>query len=167
MGKIRVGQGPCTCGIINFQLVYVHSDIQGVCRSSRLVTALVLKFTRVQWGAIVPSLTEKAVEWLCITSYKMTVHVFLSYPHGRKMWTYKCALIGVNRKLAAYKAEASLALCYKLVDAIRVYTWSESKTSGIILKSEFSQPVALAYQQYGCHWNWFSESCSNVAMRTR
>jgi len=40
------GQGPCThfIGI-------VHSDIQGVCRSSRIVTALVLKITGVQWGA--------------------------------------------------------------------------------------------------------------------
>jgi len=29
----------------------VYSDIQAVCRSSKIVTALVLKFTREQWGA--------------------------------------------------------------------------------------------------------------------
>lgn len=49
--------------------------------------------------------------------------VFLSYPHGKKCEPtnnnlHICALIGVNLKLAAYRAEASLALCYKLVDAI-------------------------------------------------
>ena len=32
-------------------MVIVHSDIQEVYRSSRIVTVLVLKFTRVQWGA--------------------------------------------------------------------------------------------------------------------
>ena len=38
----------------------VYSDIQAVCRSSRIVTALVLKFTIMQWGSLVPrpSVTE-------------------------------------------------------------------------------------------------------------
>ena len=30
----------------------VHSDIQEVCGSRRIVTALVLKFARVRWGTI-------------------------------------------------------------------------------------------------------------------
>jgi len=30
----------------------VHRDIQQVCRSSRLLTALVLKFAGVRWGTV-------------------------------------------------------------------------------------------------------------------
>jgi len=39
-----VGQGLCAHGI-------EHSDIQEVCGSRGIVTALVLKFTELQWGA--------------------------------------------------------------------------------------------------------------------
>ena len=38
------GHGLCTCGIINVSYVgIVHNDIQDVCWSSRLATALVLE----------------------------------------------------------------------------------------------------------------------------
>ena len=39
-----VGQGPCTCGTIS-----IHKDIQEVCGTSRLVTALALTY---RWGSI-------------------------------------------------------------------------------------------------------------------
>ena len=46
-----VGQASCARGKINITHV-VHSDIQEVCGISRTVTALVLKFTGVWYGAI-------------------------------------------------------------------------------------------------------------------
>jgi len=43
-----VGQALCTCGKIERSINIVHSDIQEVCRSSRIVTVVVLKFTGVR-----------------------------------------------------------------------------------------------------------------------
>jgi len=41
-----VGQGPCVHGIVYVPSIgIVHSDIQEVCRCSRMVTALVMKCT--------------------------------------------------------------------------------------------------------------------------
>ena len=42
-----VGQAPCTRDKITFHGI-VHRDIQEVCRSSRMLIALVLKFAGVQ-----------------------------------------------------------------------------------------------------------------------
>ena len=42
-----VGQGPCAHGKIN---ISVHSNMQKVCGSCRIVTALVLKFAGACWG---------------------------------------------------------------------------------------------------------------------
>ena len=33
-----------------------------------------------------------------------------------------------------------------------IHEVKSSKILGIVLKSEFALPVALAHQQFGCHW---------------
>ena len=47
-----VGQGLCARGISKIPYIGIErSDIQEVCGSHGIVTALVLKFTELQWGA--------------------------------------------------------------------------------------------------------------------
>jgi len=52
---VRVGQAVCARGKITFHMGIVHSDLQEVCGSSRIVTALVLKFAGACWGATASS----------------------------------------------------------------------------------------------------------------